>query len=475
MKHQTNHSNFIKRVAALAIVMTTIIMVVPFGSFAEVSAAQSITSAASTSGSAYTSSAALAAKLDKIFAGDVGLSKSSSFKTTVKAPLGSSPMTRSRQYYIKCGNGAVTTGRQCFAYANAVYSTLFNEYVGRAGSLSHSKVVISGGNNVSYSQFQKAGVKCGAYVRTTSNSKGTYNGSNGHSFIVLSYNANKITYLEGNADGHGLVKITTRDWKDFNKNQLTRKSRYICHVVQATEKYYNSLYSPSSGSGETAKTTASTTVNANGKVSFSRELSYKNNTMTGSDVSFVQTALKTLGYNVTVNSKYDAKTLTAVKNFQKAHDLKVDGKVNAEVWKALEKAVEEKTSVKSTTASAKATTTAVKSNTASTTVASTTVTTTTTAAKAAALKITTQPKNTSGKRGTKVTFTVKASGEGLKYQWQYSDNNGKTWKNSTLKATTSYTTTAKYYSGTTKRQVRCVVTDASGSKVTSKAATLSVK
>lgn len=470
MKHQTNHSNFIKRFAALAIVMTTIVMVVPFGSFAEVSAAQSITSAASTSGSAYTSSAALAAKLDKIFAGDVGLSKSSSFKTTVKAPLGSSPMTRSKQYYIKCGNGAVTTGRQCFAYANAVYSTLFNEYVGKAGSLSHSKVVISGGNKVSYSQFQKAGVKCGAYVRTTSNSKGTYNGSNGHSFIVLSYNANKITYLEGNADGHGLVKITTRDWADFNKNQLTGKSRYICHVVQATEKYYNSLYSPSSGSGATTKTTASTTVNANGKVSFSRELSYKNNTMTGSDVAFVQTALKTLGYNVTVNSKYDTKTLTAVKSFQKEHDLTVDGKVNAEVWKALEKAAEEKTAVKST----KATTAAVKSTTASTTAASTTVTTTT-AAKAAALKITTQPKNTSGKRGTKVTFTVKASGEGLKYQWQYSDNNGKTWKNSTLKASASYTTTAKYYSGTTKRQVRCVITDASGNKVTSKAATLSVK
>ncbi len=452
-----------KKIAAFALIMMTVAMVVPFGEFEAVYAATSINSADKASGASYTASAALAAKLDTVFAGNIGLSKSSSFKSTVSAPLGSSKMTGSNMYYIKNKTtGSVTSGWQCFIYANAVYNTLFNEYIGRAQSLSNSKVLISGGSSkASYDQFSKAGVKCGAYMRTTTKKNGAYNGSAGHSLIVLSYNANQITYLEGNADGRGLVRIVTRTWSDFNKNQLSGRSRYICHVVQPTDKYYNSLYSASSGSAKsttatttTAKKTtttttkkASTTVDpASCKVAYRRVLSYKKTVMTGSDVKYVQTCLKYLGYSVTVNSKFDTTTQTALKKFQKDNSLTADGKCGSVTWKALEKAVARKTP--------------------SSAVKGVSVT------KGTALKITSQPVDSVAAIGGKVFFTVKAEGAGLTYQWQLSDDNGKTWRNSSVKTADYSTTLSKTNAG---RLVRCIVTDCSGAKVTSSSAAMKTK
>ena len=81
--------------------------------------------------------------------------------------------------------------------------------------------------------------------------------------------------------------------------------------------------------------------------------------------------------------------------------------------------------------------------------------------------ITTQPKNYVGAVNSTAKFTVAATGDGLTYKWQYSDDNGKTWLASSLK---SATYSAKLTADKNNRMVRCIVTDANGNSVTSDAA-----
>ena len=86
--------------------------------------------------------------------------------------------------------------------------------------------------------------------------------------------------------------------------------------------------------------------------------------------------------------------------------------------------------------------------------------------------ITKQPVSTVVKIGEKATFTVAASGTGLKYQWQWSADGGKTWKNtSTTTASYSIPASASSYNG---YKYRCVITYSSGKSVISDEATLYV-
>ena len=87
------------------------------------------------------------------------------------------------------------------------------------------------------------------------------------------------------------------------------------------------------------------------------------------------------------------------------------------------------------------------------------------------LLITTQPKNYTGKVNSTASFNVVAEGVDLTYQWQISDDQGKTWTNSSVKAAV-YTT--KLTAARDGRMVRCVVTDQSGSTVTSQTAVMSI-
>ena len=88
--------------------------------------------------------------------------------------------------------------------------------------------------------------------------------------------------------------------------------------------------------------------------------------------------------------------------------------------------------------------------------------------------ITTQPKNVSVAAGSTATVSVKASGVGLKYQWQYQAPGTTTWPNNTStgynKSSMSFTVTA----GFNGRKYRCIVSNEAGS-VTSNAVTLTVK
>jgi len=85
--------------------------------------------------------------------------------------------------------------------------------------------------------------------------------------------------------------------------------------------------------------------------------------------------------------------------------------------------------------------------------------------------ITTHPVNKTVTEGQTATFTVAASGSGLSYQWQWSNNVGSTWTNVGTNST-SYTTAATGISDS-GAQFHCVVTNSAGSP-TSSAATLTV-
>ena len=93
-------------------------------------------------------------------------------------------------------------------------------------------------------------------------------------------------------------------------------------------------------------------------------------------------------------------------------------------------------------------------------------------AQAAALTITQQPKSTMVPEGTAVSVSVAATGDGVTYQWYYTDNgNSSTFKKSTNTTTTYSTTMIAARAG---RKVYCVVRDAYGNTLTSDTATLSM-
>lgn len=233
-----------KRTASLLLIFALLITAV-LACGITVSAGEYILDAEEARGSDYTDRPALAAALDAIFAGDIDLYKNAACTKEKEAALGSSHLTGSNMYYVMCPeNGKSIAGWQCYIYANAVYNKLFGEYV-RHGDhdFLHSEVVIGGGaKTVSYEDFKEAGVLCGAYMRTTANSSGSYHSSKAHSLIILSYDEETISYVDGNSDGRGLVRINTRTWEEFNKVNLTGKNRRVCHIVQPAPEYYDALY-----------------------------------------------------------------------------------------------------------------------------------------------------------------------------------------------------------------------------------------
>ena len=89
------------------------------------------------------------------------------------------------------------------------------------------------------------------------------------------------------------------------------------------------------------------------------------------------------------------------------------------------------------------------------------------------LSITTQPQSVTVAAGKDATFKVAATGSGLKYQWQYKKSGASAWSNWSSRTTASTTATANdSWNG---MQVRCIVTDGAGNKVTSSAATVTIK
>ena len=90
----------------------------------------------------------------------------------------------------------------------------------------------------------------------------------------------------------------------------------------------------------------------------------------------------------------------------------------------------------------------------------------------AELKITSQPQNITVNSGDSVTFTVKASGVGLKYQWYYKKKGVSTWSKWGTRTTAS--TTATSNDSWDGMQVYCNVTDSKGTSIHSNTATVTI-
>ena len=86
--------------------------------------------------------------------------------------------------------------------------------------------------------------------------------------------------------------------------------------------------------------------------------------------------------------------------------------------------------------------------------------------------ITQQPKSAQAANGEKAKTTVKATGDGLKYQWYYKDTDDSKYKKSSTTSATYSKTMSKSYTG---RKVYCVITDKYGNEVKSKTVTLGMK
>lgn len=525
-KERFKMNSFKKKVTAFILIIATLALVVPYHEFTQVYASSSIKEASKMNASDYTSSSELAKKLTEVFEGNIGLYSSTKFTKPVKAPLGCSKMTGRNQFFIKANStGAVNSGWQCYIYANAVYNTLYNEYVGRGGSLRNSTVVISGGSTFSYRQFAKAGVKCGAYVRTTANKNGSYHSSKAHSFVILGYDEESVTYIEGNGDGRGLVRAVKCSWTELNKSQTTGRGRYICHVVQPTDKYFNSLYgtkqAASSGSAKAEKATETKNDTKNAAsvdpstiaVKFSRTLSYAKNKkiLSGNDVLYMQTSLSFLGYSINTNAKYDSATANVVKQFQKDKSLTADGKIGSKTWSVIENDVNvKKINANSVTVKYNANggskapasqkvqagkSTALTKNVpvrsgykfegwakskkaakadyaAGAKVTFKADTTLYAVWSEKELKITSQPADVKVSSGADATFKVAADGCGLKYQWYYKKAGASVWSIWTGHNTAS--TTATSNDSWDGMQVYCSVTNSKGDIVLSDKATVSL-
>ena len=89
-------------------------------------------------------------------------------------------------------------------------------------------------------------------------------------------------------------------------------------------------------------------------------------------------------------------------------------------------------------------------------------------------KITTNPANKTVAKNDKVKFVVKASGVGLKYQWQYRTSSKGSWKTASFTGSKTNTMTVSATTSRNGYQFRCVVTDEGGNKVTSAYAKLKV-
>ena len=95
--------------------------------------------------------------------------------------------------------------------------------------------------------------------------------------------------------------------------------------------------------------------------------------------------------------------------------------------------------------------------------------------KESVLSITTHPQSVTAAPNTVTTFTVKATGEGLTYQWRFRNNKDSAWINCTWTGYNTDTITASATAATNGRQYQCVVTDAGGNKAYSRDVTLTVK
>ena len=183
-------------------------------------------------GSDFTSSVILATALNDIFDGNANVYYDAEFTRMVNTKLGTSrvPNNGVNKYVGPYGDNDDNVGTSCWIYANGVYFTLFGECTGNGTAGENSeKLDLSGSENkkFTYENFITWGVRPepGALIRTRC----------GHSLVILDYDSEAVTILDGNGNGKGLVAIRRMKW-----DHQTYRAKYI---IQPTQTYFDILYS----------------------------------------------------------------------------------------------------------------------------------------------------------------------------------------------------------------------------------------
>lgn len=177
------------------------------------------------SGSEFSSKSSIARKLDKMFAGNIGLYKDKKKTQLVDAALGTSnvPNNGRMQFWGPTPGGG---GTSCFAYANAFYGHFYDGvYPHRTINGNHKKVKATG--RITYKNFVKWGVRDDAAV---------YIREGNHSIIVLHYDENYITYVDGNGDGKGLIALRKVAWGHYSGTNIFNQKPSL--IVQPTTAYF---------------------------------------------------------------------------------------------------------------------------------------------------------------------------------------------------------------------------------------------
>ena len=215
-----------QKILSSILFLTFSLCVLPFLSTEADALRDVITDTSSISGSDYTDSPALAEKLDAIFEGDAGVYYDYSCSSPVKTPLGSSPVKNNGiyMYASPVNDAAVDIGTSCWIYAQGVYHSLFGESTD-GGNSEELYLNNTASRALTYGNLRAWGVRPmpGALIRAS-----------GHSMILLHYDADTITYVDGNGDGNGLVAVRICSWD--------RMGEYVEYIIQPESDHYAKLY-----------------------------------------------------------------------------------------------------------------------------------------------------------------------------------------------------------------------------------------
>ena len=182
-----------------------------------------ITSAGSVSGSEFSSKSSIAKKLNKMFAGDIGLYVDKAKTKLVDAALGTRNVPNNGKYQYWAKGHA---GTSCFAYANAFYGKFYDGFSPHDSvNGNHQRVKATG--RITYENFVKWGVRDDAAV---------YIREGNHSVIVLHYDENYITYVDGNGDGKGLIAIRKEAWQRGTGSNIYNSRPSL--IVQPKTSYF---------------------------------------------------------------------------------------------------------------------------------------------------------------------------------------------------------------------------------------------
>lgn len=219
----------VKRILSLAFALSLCLSLLPLTATQVHAQYDIITDREAVDGSDYTDSPAMAEKLNRIFDGNAEIYRDLACTVPVDTTLGTSPVRNNGVYmFVDPVDGvAKNIGTSCWIYANGVYYTLFGESTGNGIGENSEKLNLSGTGSraLTYDNLKAWGVRqgVGALIRAS-----------GHSMIVLGYDADTLTILDGNGDGAGLVSISERSWD--------RVYGYVEYIVQPKEAHYSELF-----------------------------------------------------------------------------------------------------------------------------------------------------------------------------------------------------------------------------------------